>query len=459
MSYSIQRATSTGFLNSLALSIQFVDRDDIHVYVNDVLMSNVPGQTTHTWGWASDTVISITPNVPNGNVVLVRRITKKDKLYHNFNAGAVFRDKTVDENFLQVLYIAQEAIEGGTAADYYNDLDLHGYVIRNSGTATQTNDLVSFGQYRSDSLGAYANRLVTESARTEAVNASGASQAASNQSVAARDIAQAASVSSIAARDSAESAKTTAIAAKDTAVSAASTAEGHKNAAGVSANSANSSYLNSAASATLASKWADNNVDVAVTTGKYSAKHWATKAYDTVLGNTFLAKSDNLAALTNKATARSNLDIGTNAQARATFGFTNIVNHTVEETLGDGGSAVLHRRAATREIMTNRNAILGYGKVWEQTTPVAGSVFTDGSSSVRIVGTTYTNTLTRPIVITLVVLYNGTEQVYIESQYAAVGIGKFDTGVRATTTAIIAAGQTYVVNIGNNTLQAWYELR
>ena len=285
------------------------------------------------------------------------------------------------------------------------------------------------------------------------------------------------------AADRSEAAKVGIETARDAAAGSAAQALDYKNAAGVSAGAALASQNASAGSEVLAQKWAENPEETEVTAGKFSAKHWAEKAKTTVLGDAYMAKSNNLSDVANVETARSNLglkgaavldllnigttaasartalSIGTNAQARATFGFTSIVNHTVEETLGDGGSAVLHRRAATREIMTNRNALLGYGKKWEQSGQTGYPTYTDGSSARRILGTTYTNTLTRPIVVVLVVEHVDASQVTIESQDALLGVSRFVTGIRSSTTAVIAAGQPYTCDAGNNILQAWFELR
>ena len=86
-------------------------------------------------------------------------------MFHNFNAGAVFKDESVDENFLQLLYLTQEAKEGSGATDLYTDLNMHGYVIHNHGPALLDDDLITYGQVLNDSAGALYNRLAAESAR------------------------------------------------------------------------------------------------------------------------------------------------------------------------------------------------------------------------------------------------------------------------------------------------------
>ena len=77
---------------------------------------------------------------------------------------------------------------------------------------------------------------------------------------------------------------------KDTASAGASTAttkagEASTSASGAltSRNQAENFKNNASASATKASQWADNNYNAEVETGKYSAKHWATVAENTVV--------------------------------------------------------------------------------------------------------------------------------------------------------------------------------
>lgn len=86
------------------------------------------------------------------------------------------------------------------------------------------------------------------------------------------DQAAASSASATSSASSASTADTRATAAASSATSAAS-----------SATSADSSATTATSQATLASKWAEENEDVAVVPGKFSAKHWATKASNVVL--------------------------------------------------------------------------------------------------------------------------------------------------------------------------------
>ena len=142
MAYSTQRAVSDGSLVLLDISIDYFDRDEIAVFFDGIL-DDLP------WAWvgSTDNKISFDPAVPDGVEVLLRRSTALDAPLHEFNLGAAFRNTTLDENFQQILRIAQEAKEGGSLGDIFNDLDMHGYQINNIGEAVSPNDAVPFSQF------------------------------------------------------------------------------------------------------------------------------------------------------------------------------------------------------------------------------------------------------------------------------------------------------------------------
>ena len=75
----------------------------------------------------------------------------------------------------------------------------------------------------------------------------------------------------------------TASAGASTATTKAGEAATSATAALTSKNQASTFATNSSNSATKSSQWADNNYNVAVEAGKYSAKHWATEAQNVVL--------------------------------------------------------------------------------------------------------------------------------------------------------------------------------
>lgn len=102
MAFSTQRAVSNGTLQVLLLSIKYIDKSEITVYVNSI--------ETSAYTWASDTSIRLNSVVPNGQEVLIRRTTDMSKIRHQFTTGAQFKASTLDEDFQQILHISQEAL-------------------------------------------------------------------------------------------------------------------------------------------------------------------------------------------------------------------------------------------------------------------------------------------------------------------------------------------------------------
>ena len=165
MVYSIQREVSDGTLQTLTLRITYFKKTHISVYVDDKLADGSAGR--YSWVWDGDR-IRLNAVVPVGIEVMIRRKTPMDTPFHNFRQGAVFKDVTMDENFIQQLYINQENVEGLSATDFYSDLDLHNYRMKNVGTAISDADAVSLGQYRADALGANQYRILAEASKVAA---------------------------------------------------------------------------------------------------------------------------------------------------------------------------------------------------------------------------------------------------------------------------------------------------
>ena len=179
--YSSQTLVSDGTVNRVDLSIEYLDKQDIQVFVDDALLPS----GGYAWTWASDTAINFNQPVRLGSVINIRRTTAYDNIKHIFEVGgAVFKDRNVDENFRQVLYWCQDFIEGKSIKDVWNNLNMHGYRVTNLGVAVDSYDAVSLGQYQADALGAWnAKRdatLAKEAAFNEAVKAANSAREASD---------------------------------------------------------------------------------------------------------------------------------------------------------------------------------------------------------------------------------------------------------------------------------------
>lgn len=192
--YSVQREQSDGSLNRISVRVPYFSKDDIHVYVDDVeINSSATEQSTYTWRWDGD-YIAITPNVASGSEVLVRRITPINEAIHIFDGRSEFDDQSMDENFQQLIYIAQEYSEGSGIKDVFSDINMHGYKITNVGWATDDDDVVTYGQYKNDAEGAkvardeakaYANDALVY--KTDARSSAGTAVSAATRAEAMRD--------------------------------------------------------------------------------------------------------------------------------------------------------------------------------------------------------------------------------------------------------------------------------
>ena len=136
MAYSRQRAVSDGTLQRLDVAIYYIRRADISVLLD--------GVRTDQWSWAgnSDAVQFPSP-IPSGVEVTIVRATQADRVIHEFAKGAKFVNTSMDEDFRQMLYLAQEYTEGGGPKDFFADVDMHGFKLRNVGDPVLPGDAVN----------------------------------------------------------------------------------------------------------------------------------------------------------------------------------------------------------------------------------------------------------------------------------------------------------------------------
>lgn len=111
--YSIQKMVSDGTLSTVALGIQYLQRNDIYIRIAGEETPQVGAPSGYTWSFINNTTLKILPVVPNGVEVVVYRRTDVDALYNIYSQNAQFDEATIDENNQQLLYIAQEYLEQG----------------------------------------------------------------------------------------------------------------------------------------------------------------------------------------------------------------------------------------------------------------------------------------------------------------------------------------------------------
>lgn len=111
--YSIQKMVSDGTLSTIALGIQYLQRNDIYMRIAGEETPQSGAPSGYTWSFVDNTTLKILPVVPNGVEVVVYRRTDIDAMYNIYSQNAQFDEATIDENNQQLLYIAQEYLEQG----------------------------------------------------------------------------------------------------------------------------------------------------------------------------------------------------------------------------------------------------------------------------------------------------------------------------------------------------------
>lgn len=106
MALSTQELVVSGSLTELNIALEYLDRDEITVFVNGIQSS--------AWSWVglSDKLITFSPPLSDGTAVLVRRTTDPVNVRHDFTQGAPDTPKSLNENFVQILHLTQETTEG-----------------------------------------------------------------------------------------------------------------------------------------------------------------------------------------------------------------------------------------------------------------------------------------------------------------------------------------------------------
>lgn len=143
MALAVQTQVSDGSLTTIPVGIDFMEQADIQVYFD---LGASPLTAGVDYSWTASKTITFSNAVPAGTTVFLLRQTQVEDMLNIFDGGAGFTRYTLDENFRQILLLAQEVREGVGLRGIFLPLDMHGYQIKNLGTGTLPTDAVNLQQ-------------------------------------------------------------------------------------------------------------------------------------------------------------------------------------------------------------------------------------------------------------------------------------------------------------------------
>lgn len=112
---AVQSQVSDGTLHVVSVGLPYFEKDDVRLSLSDGVTADVDLINGVDYNWTSDVTITFlatakTPSgfVPNGITLYLRRTTDSDQMLNVYDGGAPFNRTTLDENFEQLLFLAQE---------------------------------------------------------------------------------------------------------------------------------------------------------------------------------------------------------------------------------------------------------------------------------------------------------------------------------------------------------------
>lgn len=336
--YARHDYTGNGALKNFSVSFPYISTTHVEVYVGGVKKTL---GVDYTFSNSSTIALTVAPG--SGVAVLIKRNTPKDQRLVDYQDASVLTEDVLDLASIQMMYITQEQLDTGveavaiaSAAETKADSAVATANSANT-TANSANSTANTALANSNTAISTANSATStaNTALNTANTASANATSAVNTANTANSTANSANTSATNAVNTANSALATANSAVSTANSAVSTA----NSAASTANSAATTATNADTKATQAladsssalsmaqsANTAAGNAQFAASSAAADADAAAASAaaaqasvagiqadVDTLMGGDFsglMQKAENLAGLTNTATARTNIGLG-----------------------------------------------------------------------------------------------------------------------------------------------------
>lgn len=134
MAFSYQEETATSGQTDILINIAYFDEVDIHLLVDNEYKP---------FTWLSRTKIKVDTPFAGSERIRVIRKTDESRLRVLFSEGAAFTRVNLDEVNTQLLYLAQEAVEGNRLTDFFFSFDMHGNRITSLGDPIDPKDAVN----------------------------------------------------------------------------------------------------------------------------------------------------------------------------------------------------------------------------------------------------------------------------------------------------------------------------
>lgn len=305
--------------SNFTIPFSYIDKTDIHVYINDTLIS--------TWTWLNDSQINISSTLSTGDTISIRRITPIDeKIVTYQNMSMVLNDDNLNLSQDQILDAVQEMYDNNVTFQ----IDVNAQIDEIDSKVDTANTTANQALSNSETAISTANTALSNS--QSAVSTANAASTAADNAVSTANTASTNASNAVSTANSAASAAATAVSTANSAASDASEALSRANTAISTANTAKSTAdtaKNTADTALADSATAVSNSETAISTANSAASDaadavsTANAASADAADAVTTANSASSAASTAVSTANSASTAASNAVSTANTASTN----------------------------------------------------------------------------------------------------------------------------------------